>query len=85
MIVATIERHWARPPGSPEYFRVIVHLEVLPTGQVVSTNIKETSGNAALDRSWLDAVARANPLPAAPEPGAYHRTMNITFAHHPGK
>lgn len=82
-IVAAIERHWARPPGSPNDFLLIVHIEVLPTGQVASSNIEKTSGNVALDKSWLDAVARANPLPTAPEPGAYHRNLNITFSHHP--
>jgi colicin import membrane protein len=79
LIAETIHRHWQRPIRAPKDFRAIVHVEVLPTGQLASAKIKKSSGNAAVDRSVFDAVAKSTPLPPPPDPAAYDRDLDITF------
>lgn len=75
----SLQRHWIQPPGLPANFRVIVHIEVLPTGKILTSRIKESSGIKTLDRSVLDAVKRSDPLPPPPDPAAYDRNWNLTF------
>ncbi|HSI24444.1 MAG TPA: energy transducer TonB, partial [Methylotenera sp.] len=52
-------------------------LKIDSSGNVLSANIKESSGHEALDNQALEMVRKASPLPAPPE-ALRGRSFNIT-------
>jgi protein TonB len=46
--------------------KVLVQFELNRTGQVISSAVTKSSGNAALDREALDTLRRASPFPPFP-------------------
>ena len=64
-IQSRVRQFWVRPPGTDPGLTAIVSLRLNPGGDVVigSVKIREGSGNAAFDRSVVDAVYNASPLP----------------------
>ncbi len=78
-----LERHikggWRWLP-SPQRLRAVVWISILPTGEVINSNIAESSGNSNFDESVLRAVIKASPVPPAPTT-IYQdfREIRITF------
>ena len=68
------ERIWERwnapvlPEGAVAQGALVVEFTLTRSGRLAASEVRETSGNPALDRAALDAVARAvpfTPLPAS--------------------
>jgi colicin import membrane protein len=80
-IVAKIERAWIRPPSAQPGVSCIVSVTQVPGGEVTAVRVISCSINdAALSESVKDAVYRATPLPAPPDPAMFERNLELTFA-----
>ena len=62
LISARIQRYWNRPPSARNNMVVVLSIRLLPSGELVSVNVVNSSGNAAFDRSAEEAVRRAAPF-----------------------
>ena len=80
-IVQRIERAWIRPPSAQPGVSCIVSVSQVPGGEVTAVRVVSCSVNdAALSESVKDAVYRASPLPAPPDPAMFERNLELTFA-----
>ncbi|MCY3858658.1 MAG: cell envelope integrity protein TolA [Gammaproteobacteria bacterium] len=61
-IYLAIVQNWSRPPSARNDMSAIVLVELFPTGDLNSVGVIESSGDAAFDRSALNAVRRAAPF-----------------------
>ncbi|WP_250459528.1 cell envelope integrity protein TolA [Microbulbifer litoralis] len=78
-----IESVWNLPPSARNGMVTEVQINFVPTGRVVATNIVEGSGNAALDRSVINAVRKVEVFPevadlAREEPALFEREVRTT-------
>jgi colicin import membrane protein len=62
LIQQVVEENWSRPPSARNGMRAILQISILPTGELVSTSITQSSGDAAFDRSAENAVFKAAPF-----------------------
>ena len=62
-----IESAWSRPPSARNDMLTVVQINFVPTGRVVAANIIQSSGNAAMDRSVLQAVHKVEVFPEVAE------------------
>ena len=59
---------WVQPARTTEPgLRVVVLFEIARDGQLTSSNVEKSSGNAWYDQSALRAVIEANPFPPLPQ------------------
>jgi colicin import membrane protein len=58
-----ITQNWTLPPSSRNGMQALVELRTTPIGDITSSTIIQSSGDAAFDRSVLQAVARVGTLP----------------------
>ena len=62
-IRASIEDNWSRPPSARRDMEVVLRLQLIPTGEVVSVTVVKSSGNEAFDTSAINAVKKAGRFP----------------------
>lgn len=79
-----VENNWTRPPSARTGMRCLLTIQLVPTGRIVSVNIKESSGNAAFDRSAVQAVKKVETFPEVKEMSQqvferYYRKFNLLF------
>ncbi len=55
-IMERIEANWNRPPSARRGMEVALIIQLVPTGQVISTTMVKSSGSEAFDRSAQQAV-----------------------------
>ncbi len=55
-IMGRIEANWNRPPSARRGMEVALIIQLVPTGQVISTTMVKSSGSEAFDRSAQQAV-----------------------------
>lgn len=58
-----ITQSWQIPPSARNGMSALVHLRLVPTGEVVSATIAQSSGDDVFDRSVIQAVERADRFP----------------------
>jgi len=63
LIQQTVTRYWSRPPSARNGMEVLLALQLVPTGEVVSVSILKSSGDSAFDRSAVNAVNKAERFP----------------------
>ena len=63
LIVQKIERNWRQPLDAPAGLQCKIEIVLLPSGNVVSVKVVESSGHLSFDRSVETAVRRSSPLP----------------------
>ncbi|MFK7977497.1 MAG: cell envelope integrity protein TolA [Halioglobus sp.] len=63
LIRQTVEGYWSRPPSARNGMEVLLAIKLIPTGEVVSVSIVQSSGNTAFDRSAVNAVNKAGAFP----------------------
>lgn len=63
LIQQTVERRWSRPPSARNGMEVLLSIQLIPTGEVVSVSVLRSSGDTAFDRSAIAAVERAGNFP----------------------
>ncbi|MEX2365488.1 MAG: energy transducer TonB, partial [Pseudohongiellaceae bacterium] len=76
-IERAVERNWSRPPSARRGMQAILSVALVPTGGLTSVDIVESSGDAAFDRSAMQAVQRAAPFDAVRElePAVFERNF----------
>jgi colicin import membrane protein len=79
-----VQRSWIRPPGSSSALSCTVEVRLIPSGEVIDTQIVRSSGNAAFDRSVESAVFKASPLPVPPDPEVMEQFRSLRFEFKPG-
>lgn len=63
-----VTEKWVQPARTTEPgLRVVVLFEIARDGQVISSKVEKSSGNAWYDQSALRAVIEANPFPPLPQ------------------
>ena len=85
-IQAAIEDNWSRPPSARHDMEVILRIQLIPTGEVISVSIVKSSGNDAFDRSAINAVNKAGKFPEVAEapPRVFERHLrSIQLVFHP--
>lgn len=82
LIRQKVSRQWKTPPGARKDMQVKLKIRLLPTGELRSAAIIESSGNGAFDRSALQAVERVRRFPV-PENNRlfeqYFRSFSMVF------
>ncbi len=63
LITEVIESNWNRPPSARNSMEVVLAIQMVPTGEVVSVRVLNSSGNSAFDRSAENAVLKAERFP----------------------
>ncbi len=63
LIRQTVVNYWSRPPSARNGMETLLALQLIPTGEVVSVTVIKSSGNAAFDRSAINAVEKAGAFP----------------------
>lgn len=63
LIRATVTGYWSRPPSARNGMQAVLELRLVPTGEIVSVSVLESSGSTAFDRSALNAVEKAGSFP----------------------
>lgn len=62
-IRAAIEDSWSRPPSARRDMEVVLRIQLIPTGEVVSVSVVRSSGNEPFDLSAINAVNKAGRFP----------------------
>jgi colicin import membrane protein len=78
-IQAKVRSSWILPPdiqGNPEAIFLVVQL---PTGEVLSTRLVKSSGNAAYDAAVERAILKSSPLPLPEQRELFSRELKLTF------
>jgi colicin import membrane protein len=63
LIARAVEDNWSRPPSARNNMEAELLVQLIPTGEVVSVSLVRSSGNAAFDRSAMNAVEKAAQFP----------------------
>lgn len=79
LIRAKIERAWYRPPTATSGIDCTVYVSQIPGGEVTNVKIGTCNGDEAVRQSISDAVYRASPLPAPPDPALFERNLEVRF------
>ena len=81
-IQAKVKGNWILPAdlqGNPQAVFLVVQL---PTGEVLSTRLLKSSGNAAYDAAVERAILKSSPLPLPASRELFHRELELTFRPH---
>lgn len=84
LIKRTVEGYWSRPPSARKDMEVVLSIRMIPTGDVVGVEVVKSSGNAAFDRSAIQAVEKAARFPELKDMSptvfeAYFRQFTLVF------
>lgn len=75
-----IRQRWRRPAGTPVGIRCVVQVRQIPGGEVMSAAIgRPCNADEIVQRSILDAVERASPLPYEGFESVYNPRLELTF------
>ena len=81
-IIAKVKGNWILPldlKGNPEAIFVVIQL---PTGEVLSTKLRKSSGNTAYDTAVERAILKSSPLPKPDKGELFERELILTFRPH---
>ncbi len=79
-----ISSEWALPVeliGKKQDYTTIIGIKIDRDGNILHTEIEESSGNIVFDRSVLKAIEKSNPLPPLPEEFT-DKVLDIGFRFH---
>ena len=83
IIKQKVTRNWLKPPTAGSGLKCLVHVTLIPGGEVAKVNIDKGSGDPLFDRSVETAVRKASPLPLPPDPAMFDRFRELTFIFNP--
>ncbi len=63
LIRQTVVNYWSRPPSARNGMQTVLQLQLIPTGDIVGVTVVQSSGDAAFDRSAVNAVEKAARFP----------------------
>jgi colicin import membrane protein len=79
LIKQRIENSWVIPGGWTKNMECLVHVRLIPTGEVIEATVVRSSGNAAFDRSAENAVYKASPLPLPDDKALFEHFRDFNF------
>ena len=79
LIQQQIERNWNRPPSAHAGLECEIRVAQSPNGVVLSAQVGNCNGDAAVKQSIEAAVLRASPLPPPPDPRLFQRNLILVF------
>jgi colicin import membrane protein len=82
-LASRIQNAWIKPPSARAGLDCVVNITQVPGGEVTSAHVSQCNGDAAARQSIENAVYRASPLPAPPDPALFERNLVIHF--HPAE
>ena len=74
-----VERVWTNPGKRGQDLQCSVLVSQIPGGEVVDVRVSECNGDSVFQRSVEQAVRKASPLPAAPDPELFERQLQFVF------
>jgi colicin import membrane protein len=74
-----IQNAWIKPPSARAGLDCVVNITQIAGGEVTSAHVSQCNGDAAARQSIENAVYRASPLPAPPDPALFERNLVIHF------
>jgi len=80
---AAVQRHWKVAISASKFSDPLVEMKLLPSGDIASLRILESSGNQALDASLIRAIKAAAPFELPRQQFEFFRLNRIRF--HPLK
>jgi colicin import membrane protein len=78
-LASRIQNAWIKPPSARAGLDCVVNITQIPGGEVTSAHVSQCNGDAAARQSIENAVYRASPLPAPPDPALFERNLVIHF------
>ena len=78
-IQTSVERKWIRPADVGKDLKTEVQVSQIPGGEVIRVTVSESSGNVAFDRSVVNAIWQASPLPLPKDPALFSRNLQFEF------
>lgn len=78
-----VSRHWNKPAGAARGLQCTVRVRLVPGGEVLGAEVAHSSGDPAFDRSVVNAVYKATPLPVPQEPQVFEYFREIEFVFNP--
>jgi colicin import membrane protein len=78
-LAARIQNAWIKPPSARAGLDCVVNITQIPGGEVTSAKVTKCNGDAQAVQSIENAVYRASPLPAPPDPALFERNLVIHF------
>jgi colicin import membrane protein len=80
-----IESNWIQPPSARNGMQVLINIRLSPVGDILSSTIVQSSGDAVFDRSALQAVDKSESFPELKDlpPGVFERNFrdfNLLFS-----
>jgi colicin import membrane protein len=85
IIKQRVTQNWNRPFGSAKGLKCTVRVRLTPSGQVLDARVVPSSGNPIFDRSVVNAVYKAAPLPLPSDPTLFDNFREIDFIFDPDK
>jgi colicin import membrane protein len=81
IITQKVGRNWNQPTNLQRGITAIVAVRLTANGEVVSAQLTRSSGDSVFDRSVVNAVYKASPLPIPRERGVNEkfRELNLNF------
>jgi colicin import membrane protein len=58
-----VSSNWIQPPSTRNGMQVLINIKLVPTGEIISSVVIQSSGDPIFDRSALQAVDRAGSFP----------------------
>ena len=74
-----VQQNWLRPPGVIHRVKCEVRVQQSPDGDVLSVKLDNSCGSPVLNRSVMNAVKRASPLPLPSDCSVFQRTVIFDF------
>lgn len=79
-----VSRNWIKPAASATGLSADVLVRVSPNGDVIDARVVRSSGDQVFDRSVVNAVLKASPLPIPPQRQYYDFIREFKFEFEPG-
>lgn len=78
-----VERSWTRPASTREGLECTVQVRLVPGGEVLQVTVMRSSGNALFDRSAVNAIYKASPLPVPDDKSMFDHFREFEFKFRP--
>ncbi|MDH5633231.1 MAG: cell envelope integrity protein TolA [Gammaproteobacteria bacterium] len=83
VIQQKVSRNWIKPAGVGKGLECVMRVRLAAGGDVISTEVVRSSGDAIFDRSVESAVFKAAPLPVPEDATMFERFREIEFLFRP--
>ncbi len=83
LIKRKVTQNWNRPGSVSGNMKCKIKIGLIPSGDVMSAVVVESSGNSLFDDSAVRAVYKASPLPVPKDPNIFKQFRKFTFVFAP--